>query len=193
MEDWERRHIYLPDEVIGAAGARQLWERRGEPLPRELSGEIGSAVQRLLAQAAQLYRSGDTGVRWLSWRCALSVRTARYEPAVPEERVHGHGQQRVHSGGEQPVLGALGQGAAQDRDRGGAGRGVVPQAADEGEGRLEAGLVDDHEVGTQARHRPGGGVRIGHEGPFHVGAPEHGVAELAREVVRGHHEDPEHG
>jgi len=92
MEDWERRHIYLPDEVIGAAVARRLWERRGEPLPRELSGEIGSAVQRLLAQAAQLYRSGDTGMRWLSWRCALSVRTARYVYAaigrVIESRNH---------------------------------------------------------------------------------------------------------
>ncbi|HEX9202960.1 MAG TPA: phytoene/squalene synthase family protein [Vicinamibacteria bacterium] len=92
MEDWERRHIYLPDEVIGAAVARRLWERRGEPLPRELSGEIGSAVQRLLAQAAQLYRSGDAGMRWLSWRCALSVRTARYVYAaiggVIESRNH---------------------------------------------------------------------------------------------------------
>ncbi len=78
MEDWERRHIYLPDEVIGAPVARRLWEGRGEPLPRELSGEIRRAVQRLLAQAAQLYRSGDAGMRWLSWRCALSVRTARY-------------------------------------------------------------------------------------------------------------------
>lgn len=78
MEDWERRHIYLPDEVIGAAVARRLWEGRGEPLPRELSSEIRAAVESLLAQAAQLYRSGDAGLRWLSWRSALSVRTARY-------------------------------------------------------------------------------------------------------------------
>ena len=92
MEDWGRRHIYLPDEVIGAAVARRLWEGRGEPLPRELSGEIRRAVRRLLAQAAQLYRSGDAGMRWLSWRCALSVRTARYVYAaiggVIESRNH---------------------------------------------------------------------------------------------------------
>lgn len=78
IEDWERRHLYLPDQVLGPAVAAQLWARRGEPLPRELKGDIAAAVQRLLAQAAQLYRSGDAGMRWLSWRCAVSVRTARY-------------------------------------------------------------------------------------------------------------------
>jgi phytoene synthase len=78
MEDWDRRHLYLPDQVLGPGVAEQLWARRGEPLPRELRPEIAAAVQRLLAQAAQLYRSGDAGMRWLSWRCAVSVRTARY-------------------------------------------------------------------------------------------------------------------
>jgi phytoene synthase len=78
MEDWERRHLYLPDQVLGPAVAGQLWARRGEPLPRELRGEIAAAVKRLLAEAARLYRSGDAGMRWLSWRCAVSVRTARY-------------------------------------------------------------------------------------------------------------------
>jgi phytoene synthase len=78
MEDWGRRHIYLPDEVLGREVARQLWARRGEPLPVELRGEIAAGVERLLAQAALLYRSGDAGMRWLSWRCAVSVRTARY-------------------------------------------------------------------------------------------------------------------
>lgn len=78
MEDWERRRVYLPDEVLGRAVAEQLWARRGEPLPRELQPEIAGAVRRLLAQADELYRSGDAGMRWLSWRCAVSVRTARY-------------------------------------------------------------------------------------------------------------------
>jgi phytoene synthase len=78
MEDWQRRHLYLPDQVLGSAVADQLWARRGEPLPQELRVEIAGAVQRLLAHAAQLYCSGDAGMRWLSWRCAVSVRTARY-------------------------------------------------------------------------------------------------------------------
>jgi phytoene synthase len=78
MEDWERRHLYLPDEALGHAVAEQLWARRGEPLPRQLRPEIAAAVQRLLARAEHLYRSGDAGMRWLSWRCAVSVRTARY-------------------------------------------------------------------------------------------------------------------
>ena len=78
MEDWERRHLYLPDQALGHAAAEQLWARRGEPLPRELQPEIARAVRGLLAQAEQLYRSGDVGMRWLSWRCAVSVRTARY-------------------------------------------------------------------------------------------------------------------
>ena len=77
MEDWERRHIYLPDEMLGAAAARELWDRRGEPLPRALDAAVRGAVAQLLQQAATLYRSGDAGMRWLSWRCALAVRTAR--------------------------------------------------------------------------------------------------------------------
>jgi phytoene synthase len=77
MEDWERRHIYLPDEMLGAEAADELWDRRGEPLPRGLDPALRRAVALLLQQAGGLYRSGDRGLRWLSWRCALAVRTAR--------------------------------------------------------------------------------------------------------------------
>jgi phytoene synthase len=78
MEDWSRGHIYLPDELLGGAVADDLWTRRGQALPREHGREVAGALARLLAQAAALYRSGDEGMRWLTWRCALSVRTARY-------------------------------------------------------------------------------------------------------------------
>jgi phytoene synthase len=79
LEDWGRGHFYLPDELLGARAADALWARLGEPqLPRHLDPEIRRAVQRLLDHAASLYRSGDAGMRWLSWRCALSVRTARH-------------------------------------------------------------------------------------------------------------------
>jgi phytoene synthase len=77
LEDWQRRHIYLPDELLGKAAAHELWERRGEPLPRARAEEVRDAVAQLLQQATALYRSGDAGMRWLSWRCALAVRTAR--------------------------------------------------------------------------------------------------------------------
>ena len=76
MEDWGRRHIYLPDELLGAEAAGELWAHRGEPLPRTLGAPIKRAVSGLLTQASALYRSGDLGMRWLSWRCALAVRTA---------------------------------------------------------------------------------------------------------------------
>jgi phytoene synthase len=79
LEDWGRGHVYLPDELLGARAADALWARLGEPqLPRHLDPEVRRAVQRLLDHAASLYRSGDAGMRWLSWRCALSVRTARH-------------------------------------------------------------------------------------------------------------------
>ena len=78
MEDWGRGHIYLPDELVSATVADDLWARRGQPLPPEHRREIASAITRLLFHATALYRSGDAGMRWLSWRCALSVRTARY-------------------------------------------------------------------------------------------------------------------
>jgi phytoene synthase len=77
MEDWERRHLYLPDEVLGREAADELWARRGEALPKALDPALRRAVDLLLQQATVLYRSGDAGMRWLSWRCALAVRTAR--------------------------------------------------------------------------------------------------------------------
>jgi phytoene synthase len=78
LEDWGRGRVYLPDELLGSAAAEDLWSRRGEPLPPERRREIAHAVARLLAQASALYRSGDAGMLWLSWRCALAVRTARH-------------------------------------------------------------------------------------------------------------------
>ena len=78
MEDWERRRVYLPDEALGREAADHLWACRGGPLPRERRAEVAAAVRRLLEQAGRLYRSGDAGMRWLDWRCALAARTARH-------------------------------------------------------------------------------------------------------------------
>jgi phytoene synthase len=77
LEDWERQHVYLPDDVLGPEAAARMWAGRGGSLPRELDPALRAAVAHLLEQAAILYRSGDAGMRWLSWRSALAVRTAR--------------------------------------------------------------------------------------------------------------------
>jgi phytoene synthase len=87
MEDWGRGHLYLPDELLGREAACALWARRGEPLPRAFDASLRRAVSGLLAQAAALYRSGDAGLRWLSWRCALAVRTARFAYSAIGDRV----------------------------------------------------------------------------------------------------------
>jgi phytoene synthase len=79
LEDWGRGHVYLPDDLLGPRAAELLWSRLGEPaMPRDLQGDVREGVRRLLRHADQLYRSGDAGMRWLSSRCALSVRTARH-------------------------------------------------------------------------------------------------------------------
>jgi phytoene synthase len=94
LEDWGRGHVYVPDELLGAAAAARLWDalRSGckEP-PRAIEPELREAVRQLLAHAAQLYRSGDAGMRWLSWRCSLSVRTARHVYAEIGELVEARG------------------------------------------------------------------------------------------------------
>jgi len=77
LEDWDRGRVYLPDELLGAGEAERLRACIGEPLPAELDPALRRAVSRLLELAGPLYRSGDEGLRWLRWPCALSARTAR--------------------------------------------------------------------------------------------------------------------
>ncbi|HEX9186750.1 MAG TPA: phytoene/squalene synthase family protein [Vicinamibacteria bacterium] len=92
LEDWGRGHVYLPDELLGERAADGLWAALGEPgLPRRFEPEIRHAIARLLARAAELYRSGDAGMLCLSWRCALSVRTARHVYAEIGRVLEGRG------------------------------------------------------------------------------------------------------
>jgi phytoene synthase len=77
LEDWERGRLYVPEELLVDCGAAGLRARLGGPLGREAQAPLARAVEQLLLQADRFYRSGDVGMRMLSWRCALAVRTAR--------------------------------------------------------------------------------------------------------------------
>jgi len=77
MEDWQRGRLYIPETLLSEAGATGLAAQLGAPFPRDATGPVSRATARLLEVADHYYDSGDAGLQALSWRCALSVRTAR--------------------------------------------------------------------------------------------------------------------
>jgi phytoene synthase len=77
MEDWERGRLYIPETLLARAGVPGLGSRLGGPFPDEAAVPVAAATDRLLDIADRYYASGDAGIPALSWRCALSVRTAR--------------------------------------------------------------------------------------------------------------------
>ena len=77
LEDWERERLYIPDELLARCGAPGLAERLGSPFPREAARAVSRAIDRLLDEADLYYASGDAGLPALSWRCSMSIRTAR--------------------------------------------------------------------------------------------------------------------
>ena len=76
-EDWSRGRLYLPRDLLGDAAFAALRSQLGGPLPRAHAAELAAAVRWLLTLADAYYDSGDAGLRYLPWRPALSVRTAR--------------------------------------------------------------------------------------------------------------------
>jgi 15-cis-phytoene synthase len=76
-EDWGRGRLYLPRDVLARFGAPDLGSALGGPLPPTASAAVARATGALLDRAEAYYRSGDSGLRHLSARCALAVRTAR--------------------------------------------------------------------------------------------------------------------
>lgn len=92
LEDWERGRLYLPLDLLGDAAATlrdALVD--GKELPRGRAPAIGDAMQKLLVLADQYYDSGTAGLWHLSWRSALSIRTARRVYAEIGERVRAKG------------------------------------------------------------------------------------------------------
>lgn len=75
-EDWERGRVYVPAALLPGDGA---WvpPRPGARLPERAAMALSLATERLLALADAYYRSGDRGMRALSFRTAIAVRAAR--------------------------------------------------------------------------------------------------------------------
>ncbi|MET0595962.1 MAG: phytoene/squalene synthase family protein, partial [Polyangiaceae bacterium] len=76
-EDWGRGRLYLPRDLLAAAGAPDLRSYLGEPLPTSARASIAAVTRELLRRAESLYQSGDLGIPYLSFRSAIAVRTAR--------------------------------------------------------------------------------------------------------------------
>lgn len=75
--DWDIGRLYLPDPMLERNGASGLREHLGGPFPIEFRHAVAAAIQELLDEADLYYRSGDEGMRALTWQCALAIRTAR--------------------------------------------------------------------------------------------------------------------
>ena len=86
-EDWRNGRLYLPTELLASYGAPHLVGRIGEPFPPEATAAAAATIEDLLTAAEVLYRSGDAGLDALSWRSALSIRTARQVYATIGEYV----------------------------------------------------------------------------------------------------------
>lgn len=91
MEDWERGRLYIPATLLDDAGAPDLASRLGDPFPEAAAQPVAAATERLLDIADRYYASGDAGLPALSWRCALSVRTARSVYSAIGSRVRSQG------------------------------------------------------------------------------------------------------
>jgi phytoene synthase len=77
-EDWARGRLYLPSVFLQRVGMEDLPFRMGSPLQADDGKRLARVVESLLDIADAYYRSADRGLRMLSWRCALSIRTARW-------------------------------------------------------------------------------------------------------------------
>lgn len=74
-EDWKRGRRYVPADLLPPSSPPR--PTFGQPPPQELRPALSAAARSMLGLAEPLYRSGDRGLVYLSWRAALAVRTAR--------------------------------------------------------------------------------------------------------------------
>jgi phytoene synthase len=90
-EDWRLGRLYLPDELLGAAGAPDLAAALGGPFPLAARRPAARVTQELLAEADRYYRSADRGIPDLPWRAGLAIRTARLVYAAIGKRMTARG------------------------------------------------------------------------------------------------------
>jgi phytoene synthase len=75
LEDFRRDRVYLPAELLRAAGVPPLEPPTGELTHARV--ELAVAVRSLLGLADHYYASGDAGLAALPFRIAVAVRAAR--------------------------------------------------------------------------------------------------------------------
>lgn len=97
VEDWQAGRLYLPDDLLSCRGAGGLAAYLGRPLPPRAIGPIARVVEDLLAIADRFYRSSDRGIRYLPWRAAAAVLSARRIYAAIGDRI-AHQQHDVTAG-----------------------------------------------------------------------------------------------
>jgi 15-cis-phytoene synthase len=86
-EDWMLGRLYLPADMLDAAGARNLADELGGVFPVRARGAVATVVAELLRHADRYYRSADAGMAALPWRASLAVRTARLVYAAIGDRL----------------------------------------------------------------------------------------------------------
>jgi phytoene synthase len=87
LEDWQLGRLYLPDDRLAAAGARDLAAQLGGPFPQAARSAVAAVTRQLLAEADGYYRSADRGISDLPWRAAVAIRTARLVYAAIGARI----------------------------------------------------------------------------------------------------------
>jgi phytoene synthase len=78
-EDWGLGRLYLPRQLLLAAGSAPIATPVSGPFPRDAAtlGAIRQVTAELLAHADRYYASADRGIAALPFRAGLAVRAAR--------------------------------------------------------------------------------------------------------------------
>ncbi|HEX5659247.1 MAG TPA: phytoene/squalene synthase family protein [Polyangiales bacterium] len=78
-EDWRLGRVYLPSELLRAAGAGELGQPGVDAFPTEEGTllAIRRVTEQLLHEADRYYASADRGIHALPFRAGLAVRAAR--------------------------------------------------------------------------------------------------------------------
>lgn len=90
-EDWERGRMYLPEELLARHSTRLQAPGVGNTVPEHARDGLSRVVADLLDESERYYVSGDSGARYLGFRCQLAVRAARHIYSAIGERLRRRG------------------------------------------------------------------------------------------------------